>query len=766
MGPGASQARSGEEQDYGRVQGKPPVQVLAPLRGGEGHVGGGAEGGVRQARLQLYAEGIDRKLDKGIDLTSHDTFDGIDRSIEDGDWDGLHSGFPCSSFSMVRWRQAQGGPPPVRSAFHIYGLPGNTEAAQREADAGTLMAVRSTWAHQKQVETCRRRQIPTCSTLENPPGSETSGSAWMLPEVVTTLLDTGSAEVEFNTCAYQSKLKERWFKPSKWAGRLEGLHELARVCRCPNWVRHVPVIGKRETEAAGAYPEELAEQIAIRMVRSWRRVLNLEWWRHLASVRGLELSSLERQRLANDNKKVRAEEETRDPAKQNPLTSPRASKAVEWHRSEEDMLPQGSAKPSSKDLRDRENEFAIGGMRNPAAAMTRLHQVRRFGAILREEWNGFVAKFPQARQVAVDYGSKDAELIPDIAGKWYQRLRELMGAERSDGIVLKMGFEFTSPLRDHMLDAWRKEARDPEQFIGQWVREGVPMGMEVPIQTCGIFPTTDSKLSAEDRMDLLEAMHLRNYTSVEEQKVDAGIEIERYEAKGFCKILPWEVIHQNFPTGTASKLALILKQKPDGTTKRRIVIDLRRSGGNARAEVPERIVLPRACDVVDSARYMKLHEEEVSAGKRGEPFEESAEFMLLDLKDAFCHFGLHPKELCHAVSPGLESGTGILWCAMLFGYTAVPLIMGRLSAAISRLVQSLMHPGEGQTQMYVDDLLLLLRGSRAHRESILAMVIYTLVAFGVQLSLDKGERGTRCTWIGTTFELRGDKIILGTPRSF
>ena len=278
----------------------------------------------------------------------------------------------------------------------------------------------------------------------------------------------------------------------------------------------------------------------------------------------------------------------------------------------------------------------------------------------------------------------------------------------------------------------------------------------------GIFPAVDAPHSAEDRMDLAAALGMRNYTSVETQKEDAGIEVERYEAKGFCKILPWEVIHQNFPVGTASKLALILKQKPDGSTKRRIVIDLRRSGGNARAEIPERIVLLRACDVIASARYLKAHETELPENLTRGPFEETTEFMLLDLKDAFCHFGLREKELCHAISPGLESGTGILWCAMLFGYTGAPLIMGRLSAAISRLVQSFMHPAEGQAQMYVDDLLLLLRGPREHRESILALVVYTLAAFGVQLSLDKGERGARCT--GTTFKLHESKVTLGTPK--
>ena len=43
-----------------------------------------------------------------------------------------------------------------------------------------------------------------------------------------------------------------------------------------------------------------------------------------------------------------------------------------------------------------------------------------------------------------------------------------------------------------------------------------------------------------------------------------------------------------FGAGTVSKLSLIVKEKGDGTIKRRIIIDLLRSGGNDRARVPER----------------------------------------------------------------------------------------------------------------------------------------------------------------------------------
>ena len=113
-------------------------------------------------------------------------------------------------------------------------------------------------------------------------------------------------------------------------------------------------------------------------------------------------------------------------------------------------------------------------------------------------------------------------------------------------------------------------------------------------------------------------------------------------------------------------------------------------------------------------------------------------FVLIDLQDAFCHFGVHQDELRHCISPALENGTGILWVAMLFGFKAAPLIMGRLSAAIGRLIQSLFHPASGQVQVYIDDVALMLRGSKELRNIGIAKVLYVLAAFGVQVALKKG----------------------------
>ena len=154
-------------------------------------------------------------------------------------------------------------------------------------------------------------------------------------------------------------------------------------------------------------------------------------------------------------------------------------------------------------------------------------------------------------------------------------------------------------------------------------------------------------------------------------------------------------------------------------------------------------------------------EEDAEDRKENGPVE--TEIFLIDLKDAFCHFAIHKDELRHCVSPGVRPGEALVWVAMLFGFKAAPLLMARLSAAVGRLLQSMVQPHECMTQIYVDDVLLLATGTREHRERLLSMVLYTLGAMGMMLSLDKGERGTRLTWIGTTIELREDVVEFGIP---
>ena len=60
-------------------------------------------------------------------------------------------------------------------------------------------------------------------------------------------------------------------------------------------------------------------------------------------------------------------------------------------------------------------------------------------------------------------------------------------------------------------------------------------------------------------------------------------------------------------------------------------------------------------------------------------------------------------------------------------------------------------------QLYVDDLIALLRGPKGHRDMMIAGLLYTLNAFSIQVSLKKGERGPKVGWIGASLELAKDE---------
>lgn len=63
-----------------------------------------------------------------------------------------------------------------------------------------------------------------------------------------------------------------------------------------------------------------------------------------------------------------------------------------------------------------------------------------------------------------------------------------------------------------------------------------------------------------------------------------------------------EWLKGGFSSGTISRMGLIQKIKDDGRVKNRVLVDMLRSGGNARSSVPERLILPRVQDVLQGAR--------------------------------------------------------------------------------------------------------------------------------------------------------------------
>eukprot|EP00439_Symbiodinium_sp_Y106_P078712 s539_g17.t1 len=135
------------------------------------------------------------------------------------------------------------------------------------------------------------------------------------------------------------------------------------------------------------------------------------------------------------------------------------------------------------------------------------------------------------------------------------------------------------------------------------------------------------------------------------------------------------------------------------------------------------------------------------------------------LSDAYCHFPVAKEELGNCLAPGLDEHEIIVFCAMLFGFLAAPLVMGRPSSALARLWQSMIMR-DGSLQLYMDDPLFGVLGPANRRKGIIAMLLYTALAMGINLAFHKGERGLMVKWIGVAMELnvREASFVLSVPK--
>eukprot|EP00913_Durusdinium_trenchii_P011074 g10396.t1 len=218
-------------------------------------------------------------------------------------------------------------------------------------------------------------------------------------------------------------------------------------------------------------------------------------------------------------------------------------------------------------------------------------------------------------------------------------------------------------------------------------------------------------------------------------------------------------------TSSPSQLPPVKKEKrrPAPLALMERAASRQRSGGNARCKVPERIVLPRVVDVIDSFRYLWSTRDRMKTKSRDEEWELDEgrpeggifdfEMVTADLSDAYCHLPVHPEEHQNCLSPGLHQSETLMWVAMLFGFKGAPLLMGRFAACLARIWQSLIAPSEMQSQLYMDDPIWILRGPTSRRNRNLALLLYTARALGINLAWHKGSRGSQLTWIGVMFEV-------------
>ncbi len=414
------------------------------------------------------------------------------------------------------------------------------------------------------------------------------------------------------------------------------------------------------------------------------------------------------------------------------------------------QLMRGNALPTAKAQREKENLEAIGGLRNPNRAAARSQPLRKTGARIRqviEKLGEDVTFRAHVIRTASGLGQPGSEGFDEASThRLRQALREEFKAKPEDCEAI-YDYELWKALLD--------DAQDPEVEVPEWLAHGAPNGIgPSEIKACGIFPrisTTSAAIeSAKEFARTLEVngwsqeKH-RNYKSFyEDGATHADAEVKRITEKGFVEVFAsWGEVLARWPNAKASKVAVLTKERPDGTTKARLIIDLLRSGVNGEVKLPERVVLPRLSDLVDS--MLDLMECDMG---RQTPTQDMYEFATVDFEDAF--HTVHLQEGDREIAIFKTSTGWAVFSRLCCGMAAAPLVWCRIGAAACRLGQAIYKPDELRVQCFVDDPAVALRGLPAQRSWHLGTLLLFWRALGFKFSWKKGARGTEVPWIGAT----------------
>ena len=113
------------------------------------------------------------------------------------------------------------------------------------------------------------------------------------------------------------------------------------------------------------------------------------------------------------------------------------------HDKEEARLPEARGKMPRKEFRRTQDGFYLGGMRNPAKAVARMHGTQEIGQKMRMAWEEFYeARKTELRDFGQAYGTNEAAFDPAMVREWQDTLKRVLRCEAREGITVRENFEF------------------------------------------------------------------------------------------------------------------------------------------------------------------------------------------------------------------------------------------------------------------------------------------------------------------------------------
>jgi hypothetical protein len=408
---------------------------------------------------------------------------------------------------------------------------------------------------------------------------------------------------------------------------------------------------------------------------------------------------------------------------------------------------------SMKEVRDEENTHALGGMRNPNAAVASLKGWPQVGNTLRSVLDDVMDECPLIEEMIAKLRNKEN---PENCSLYMQSL-----AAAAEAAAAKIGkrLEITGAMQTGP-SGWRWKlmqgitalAGDPDVDVADWMGGCTPLGIKRTIPSRGIFPAsgpTDAQLEAASYLASRSSAEVSgNYSSYKENEVHAKTELARLLKEGHLELIgSWADVVARWPEAMATKLAVLVKEKPDGTIKIRFIVDMLRSGINSLIKAGERIVLPRGQDLISSV---------LDPWESLDPDHEAIEFLVADVKDAFLLMKIAEDERAYTIVT--DGGLYYAYVGVPFGLASAPLLWGRVAAWLGRLAQAVSKPQELRCQIYVDDPVLVAAGPPRIRQRILSRVMLMWMVIGAKFAWSKAQIGSKVEWIGASYESKTHSV--------
>ena len=445
-------------------------------------------------------------------------------------------------------------------------------------------------------------------------------------------------------------------------------------------------------------------------------------------------------------------------------------------------IDRGASRQSAREVKAAEDDKSTAGARNTFDVISAWPSYQSAMLPVRSSLLEAIRSHPDLQGIAGACGQNPSRSPPHASAvSWARKL-----VAESFGLTPAQAewHHAASPWRPELISAVLSAAGDPDVEVPTWLSEGAPVGVNVAIRPGGHLPRIHEspELASEDLIGADTYTH--NHASFDAESDDerpAHQLLSELVSSGHALVFHSAAHAEAWlgKTPVPSPLADVMKPRPDGTIKHRLIQDLRASRVNQASAVPERQVLPRFRDhTIELLRATAAGEE--------------VEVLILDFKNAFMSIPLHPLEQhlnCTPVPAGVARGRQqlyegepvqgkfLVWRVLGFGGHANPLIFSRIATFAARSAQALLAGdpatsglGQVRIQLYVDDPVITVSGAPPQRREALDVLLLWWLVLGIPLAWDKGVlcfAETPHLWIGVIFQaLLDGSVLLTLPAQF